>query len=362
MAPNIRPSLLKIDPYQAGQSQLEGVARVIKLSSNENTLGPSPKALEAYKAAATDMQLYPDPSSAKLRKALADHWDLKADRILTGTGSDHLLDLLCQAYAGEGDEVLFPTLTFPMYQIASHSVGATPVHAAMDGDAVSIDTLLEAANVKTKLVYLANPNNPTGHYLPKGEVERLRAGLPSECLLVLDSAYAEYVDDPAYTAGADIVDASIESGANNVVMTRTFSKMFALAGLRVGWAYGPDDVIGAVGRIRAPFAVSVPAEAAAIAALADEESFKASLAHNSEWLPRVNDQLRELGFEVTEGVGNFAFFRVPSSMGTWTELDDHLKSHGIIIRAIPPANALRVTIGTAEENEAFLKAIASFGS
>ena len=360
MTPKILENVLKINPYQAGEREIEGVDRIIKLSSNENTLGPSPKAIEAYKAAADNMQLYPDPSSTDLRHALADHWGLEADRIITGTGSDDLLGLICEAYAADGDEVLFPALTFPMYQIAAHGVNATPVHAAMDGDAVSIDNLLAASTEKTKIVYLANPNNPTGHYLPRSEVQRLREGLPRECLLVLDSAYAEYVNDPDYSAGEDIVKASIASGHDNVIMTRTFSKMYALAGLRVGWAYGPDEVIGAIGRIRAPFAVSVPAEAAALAALGDKASFDRSLAHNNKWLPIVNAKLEDLGYDVVKGAGNFAYFRVPINFGTWTELDAHLKSCGVIIRAVPPAEALRATIGTAEENEAFLEALESF--
>ena len=360
MAPRVRESVLKISPYKAGESKVEGVDKIIKLSSNENTAGPSPAAVEAYRAAADRIAFYPEPTSARLRVALADHWGLEADRIITGTGSDNLLDLICQAYAAAGDEVLFPALTFPMYEIAANSMGATPVKVAMDGDAVSIDALIDAANEKTKIVYLANPNNPTGHYLPKSEVERLRAGLPIDTLLVLDSAYAEYVEDPAYSAGVDLVKTAIHSGANNVIMTRTFSKMYALAGLRIGWAYGPDDVIDALGRIRAPFAVSVPAEEAALAALTDEESFKRSLALNSEWLPKINAALKAHGFDVTEGTGNFVFFRVPEALGTWAELDAHLKTSGIIVRAMPPAGALRVTVGRAHENEAFLGAVATY--
>ena len=360
MAPRIRENILKISPYKAGESKVEGVAKVIKLSSNENTAGPSPHAIDAYRAAADRMAFYPDPTNARLRESLAKHWGLEAERIITGTGSDHILDLLCQAYAGPGDEVLFPELTFPMYEISSLCVGATPVKAAMKGDAVSIDALIEGATKKTKIVYLANPNNPTGHYLLKDEVERLRAGLPEDTLLVLDSAYAEYVEDMDYTAGADLVKASIESGVNNVIMTRTFSKMFALAGLRVGWAYGPDEVIGAVGRIRAPFAVSVPAEAAAIAALGDGAHFERALALNSEWLPTINGRLQDLGFQVTEGAGNFAFFRVPERLGSMAELDAHLKSEGIIVRAFPPVGALRVTVGRVEENEAFLRAVEAY--
>jgi histidinol-phosphate aminotransferase len=360
MAPRIKDSILKISPYKAGESKVEGVAKVIKLSSNENTAGPSPLAIEAYRAAADRMAFYPDPTNARLRLALADHWKLEADRIITGTGSDHILDLLCLAYAGPGDEVLFPEVTFPMYEIAALTAGATPVKAAMKGDTISVDALIERANEKTKLVYLANPNNPTGHWLPKDEVQRLRAGLPDDTLLVLDSAYAEYVEDESYTAGADLVKDAIESGANNVIMTRTFSKMFALAGLRVGWAYGPDDVIGAIGRIRAPFAVSVPAEEAALAALADGAHFEAALALNSEWLPTINGRLRDLGFHVTEGAGNFAFFRVPEALGSMAELDAHLKASGIIVRAFPPLGALRVTVGLRHENEAFLAAVEAY--
>lgn len=360
MAPRVRESILEISPYKAGESKIEGVDRIIKLSSNENTAGPSPRAIEAYRDAAESVAFYPEPTSRRLREALADHWRIEPGRIITGTGSDNLLDLLCLAYAGPGDEVLFPALTFPMYEIASHAAGATPVKAAMDGDAISVDALIEAATEKTKLVFLANPNNPTGHYLSKSEVERLREGLPQDVLLVLDSAYAEYVVDEAYSAGEDLVKASIESGANNVVMTRTFSKMYALAGLRIGWAYGPDDVIDALGRIRAPFAVSVPAEEAALAALSDQNHFRRTLDVNATWLPKINAALKAHGFQVTDGAGNFCFFRVPEALGSWQELDTYLKSRGIIVRAMPPAEALRVTVGKADENEAFLAAVADY--
>jgi len=360
MAPRARDSILKINPYKAGESTVKGVARVIKLSSNENTAGPSPRAIEAYRAAADKIAFYPEPTNVRLREALAAHCCLEADRIITGTGSDHILDLLAQAYAGPGDEVLFPALTFPVYEIAALSNGATPVKTAMDGDAISIDALINAATARTRLVYLANPNNPTGHWLPRDEVMRLRAGLPEDALLVLDSAYAEYVDDIDYSAGEDLVKASAASGANNVVMTRTFSKMFALAGLRIGWGYGPDAVIDAIGRIRAPFAVSTPAEEAALAALADGAHFERGLALNSEWLPTINARLKDLGFLVTEGAGNFAFFRVPEALGTMAELDEHLRSAGIIVRVFPPAGALRVTVGQADENEAFLAAVEAY--
>ncbi len=360
MSPRIKKNILNITPYRAGESAIKGIDRVIKLSSNENTLGPSPKALAAYERAGKAMELYPDPATSKLRAALAGHWGLEAERILTGTGSDQLLDLIALCYAGPGDEVLFPALTFPVYEIATNAQGAKVVKAPMDGDKISVDALIAAATDKTTLCYLANPNNPTGHWLPKSEVERLRAGLPTDVLLVLDSAYAEYCDDPAYSDGIDLVKASIATGANNVVMTRTFSKMYALAGLRVGWAYGPDDVIGAMARVRAPFSVSVPAEAAAIAALEDTESVKRSLAHNNKWLPVLNKALRDAGFQVTEGKGNFVFFRVPESQGGWQGFNAFLNTKGIIVRPMPPANALRVTIGNDEENEAFLGAVQAF--
>jgi len=360
MAPRIRESVSKISPYKAGESKVEGVAEVIKLSSNENTGGPSPRAIEAYRAASDAMAFYPDPTNTRLRAALAEQWGLEADRIITGSGSDTLLGLIAQAYAGEGDEVLFPAITFPTYEIAALTMGAVPIKAAMDGFAISVDALLDAVSERTKVLYLANPNNPTGHYLLRSEVERLRAGLPEDVLLVLDSAYAEYVEDPAYTAGVDLVKASIASGANNVIMTRTFSKMYALAGLRVGWAYGPDDVIEAMGRVRSPFAVSVPAEEAALAALGDMDHFARTLAVNSEWLPKMNEKLIALGFDVTEGAGNFVFFCVPDALGSIAELDAHLRRGGVITRPIPPANALRVTIGQAHENEAFLAAVEAY--
>ncbi len=360
MMPRIKPNVLKINAYKAGDSVLPGFDTPIKLSSNENTMGPSPKALEAYARAGEGVELYPDPTCTKLRHALAAHWGLDADRILIGSGSDQILDLIARCYAGPGDEVLYPAMTFPAYEIAAHAQGATPVTSAMAGDAISIDALIEAATDQTTVCYFANPNNPTGHRLPSTEVERLRAGLPGHVLLVLDSAYAEYCDDADYSAGVALVDAAIKSGANNVIMTRTFSKMYALAGLRVGWAYGPEDVIGALSRVRPPFAVSAPAEAAAIGALSDHDRTKRTILHNNKWLPVLNGALRDAGFAVTEGKGNFVFFRVPDAMGGWEAFNTFLNSKGIIVRPIPPAKALRVTVGTDQENKVFLAALSAF--
>ncbi|HSV28892.1 MAG TPA: histidinol-phosphate transaminase, partial [Candidatus Omnitrophota bacterium] len=233
-APTPRPGIMDIKPYVGGESDIKGVSRVIKLSSNEGALGPSPKAMDAFKAMAHDMHRYPDGGATQLRKALAARWGVDADRIVCGAGSDELLGILCRAYAGPGDEVLYSAHGFLMYGIAAKSCGATPVTAPEVDLTASVDNLLKAVTPRTRIVFLANPNNPTGTYLPADEVKRLRAGLRPDILLVIDAAYAEFVSKNDYTPGIELVDAG-----DNTVMCRTFSKIFALGGLRLGWAYCP---------------------------------------------------------------------------------------------------------------------------
>ncbi len=348
-----RSGVLDIAPYVAGASRLPGHATVYKLASNEAALGPSPKAVEAFRAAAGDLHLYPDPRCETLRGAIADTCGLDPEQLIFGNGSEALLDILVRAYAGPGEEVLFPALSFPLYRILTMSAGAVPVEARAPGFTADVDALLDAVTPATRIVILANPNNPTGTWIPGDEVKRLRAGLREDILLIIDSAYGEYPDDASYSDGADIVAAH----PDNTVMTRTFSKMYALASARVGWAYAGLAIIRTMERLRLVFCVGAQAEAAAVAALRDTAHVAAEKAHCILWRGRMEERLSALGFVPVPGAGNFVFVPVPDWAGGWRGLDERLKQHGVIARPIPPANALRISVGPEGHNQAFLKAL-----
>src|SRR5919112_2595713 len=262
--PQPRPGVMQIDAYVPGKSKAAGVAKVYKLSSNETPLGPSPKALEAVRNAG-HLELYPDGAASRLREAIAARYGLDPNRIICGSGSDELLALITHAYVGPGDEGIFTEHGFLVYRIAILAAGGTPVVAPEKNLRTDVDAILSRVTDKTRIVFLANPNNPTGTYIPFDEVKRLHANLPPHVLLVLDAAYAEYVRRNDYEAGLELVATS-----ENVVMTRTFSKIYGLANLRLGWMVGPAHIIDAVNRIRGPFNINGPAMAAGIEAIQDE--------------------------------------------------------------------------------------------
>ena len=268
--PQPRPGVLDIAPYVPGKSSAPGVAKVFKLSSNETPLGPSPKAIAAYRATGEHLEDYPDGSASALREAIGAAFGLDPARIVCGAGSDDLLNLLARAYLADGDEAIHTTHGFLVYPIATLGTGATPVVAPEKDFTADVDAILARVSAKTKIVFLANPNNPTGTYLPFDEVKRLHRALPRHVLLVLDAAYAEYVRRNDYESGIELVATS-----DNVVMTRTFSKIYGLAALRLGWMYGPAHVVDAINRIRGPFNVNGPAIAAGIAAIARHRACRA---------------------------------------------------------------------------------------
>ncbi len=353
--PTPRPGILDIKPYVGGESAVTGVAHPVKLSSNEGALGPSPKALTAYAAAGAEMHRYPDGQHTALRRAIAARFKLDAGRIVCGAGSDELLGLLCRAYAGPGDEVLYSQHGFLMYPIAARSCGATPVAAPEVDLTASVDNLLAAVTGRTTVVFLANPNNPTGTYLPRAEVERLRAGLPAHVLLVLDAAYAEFVGPADYSAGLELVD---RPGGNTVV-TRTFSKIYALGGLRLGWGYFPQDVADVLNRVRNPFNVASPALAAGLAAFDDTEWLDRCRRHNDTGLDWLQKRLTGLGLTVTPSVCNFVLAR----FGDAKAADAFLRSKGYIVRAMGGYGLpdwLRITVGRDEENQGVADALAEF--
>ncbi len=354
-----QPGIMEISPYVPGESSVPGGLKPIKLSSNETPLGASPKAIEAYRALATELERYPDGSALALRKAIGGVYGLNPDRLVCGCGSDELLNLLAHAYLGAGDEAVFTEHGFLVYKIVTLGNGAKPVVVKTKGRRTDVDAMLAAVTPRTKVVFLDNPNNPTGTYIPFDEVRRLHKGLRPDILLVLDSAYAEYVKRNDYEAGIELVATS-----ENVVMTRTFSKIYGLAGLRLGWLYGPEQIVGVLNRIRGPFNVTAAAIAAGIAAVEDKAHVEASVAHNDKWLPWTAAAIEKLGLEVTPSVGNFILITFPTAGGKdAATADNFLKSKGIIMRRVAAyglPNSLRMTIGTAEDNHAVVAALAEF--
>jgi histidinol-phosphate aminotransferase len=359
MLPSPRPGILDIQAYVGGDASAPGADRVIRLASNENPLGPSPRAVAAYGAEHDELNRYPEGDSGALRQTIAGAYDLPADRLVCGAGSDELIGLLVRAYAGPGDEVLHSAHGFLMYPLAAKAAGATPVSAPERNLTSDVDALLGLAGPKTRLVFLANPNNPTGSYLPAAELGRLRAGLPEQVLLVIDAAYAEYVERADYEPGIALVRAH-----DNVVMTRTFSKIHGLASLRLGWAFCPQAVADVLNRVRGPFNVSGPAQAAGIAALADGDHLARSRSHNSRWLAWFSAQAAGLGLEVAPSVGNFVLLRFPKQPGKdAASAAAALKREGILVRAMGAyglSDCLRVTIGTGEDMETVVQALGAF--
>jgi histidinol-phosphate aminotransferase len=352
-----RPSILSVEPYVGGESKVPGVNRVIKLSSNEGAFGPPPGAVAAVAESAREAHRYPDGGAVALREAIGRHHGLDPERIVVGNGSDELLALLILAYGGEGTELVMSAHGFMMYDLTGRWAGSRVIKVPEKALVADVDGILAACGPRTRIVILANPNNPTGALLPQSEMNRLRAGLRDDVLLVLDSAYAEYVDQPDYDPGVALVDAG-----TNTVMTRTFSKIWGLGGMRLGWAYASAPVADVLNRVRGPFNVNAAAMAAGIAALAEPGWVERSVAHNREWRNRVSEGLRALGIKPWPSQGNFVLADFGSADAA-RAADAHLRARGLIVRAMGgyglPA-CLRMTIGTAEECGLLLDALADF--
>jgi histidinol-phosphate aminotransferase len=356
--PMPKPGILDIAPYVPGKAGAKG-QKVHKLSANESPLGASPAAIEAYLGAAHALEFYPDSAAHELREAIANRYGLKAANIVCGAGSDEILQLLAHAYLGPGDEAVYSQHGFLVYPIAIASNGATAMVARENHLTADVDQMLSCVTAKTRIVFLANPNNPTGTYIPVAEVKRLHAGLPRTCLLVLDAAYAEYVRRNDYESGIELVATN-----DNVVMTRTFSKIYGLASLRLGWAYCPSHVADVLNRIRGPFNVGTPALLAGAAAIADAAHVERAIAHNDEWLGWLTKELSALGLEVTPSVGNFILVHFPQdAQHTAAKADAFLTARGLILRRMEgyglPA-CLRLTIGSEEANGAVVAALKEF--
>ncbi len=358
-APTPRPGILDIKPYVPGSSDAPGVETVYKLSSNESALGASPAAIEAYEAASSHLELYPDGGCVELRKKIAGTYGLNADRIVCGAGSDEILQLLTRAYAGEGDNIVQSDHGFLVYALAAKSCGAEVRFAPEKNLTCDIDAMLAAVDDKTKLVFIANPNNPTGTYVPESEIRRLREELRDDVLLVIDAAYAEYMETPDYVDGAALVEEN-----ENVVMTRTFSKIYGLAAVRLGWGYCPAPVADVLNRIRGPFNVTAAAQAAGAAALDDQHFVQRNRDFNRKEREIIVQRLGGVGVECAPSFGNFVLFRAPD--GDADGLQAYLRSKGVIVREVGAYKLpewLRVSVGSPEGNRLFLELMESrFGN
>ncbi len=360
-APRPKAGILEIAPYVAGKAQAAGHAHPLKLSANENVLGCSPAAAEAYAAAAAKLHLYPDGRSERLRAAVADKHGLEPERLIFGCGSDEVFSLLCQTYLEPGDNAVQNRWGFFAYRIAIRAAQGEVRFAEQPGRRIDVDEMLRCVDARTRLVFLDNPGNPTGAWLAGAEVERLHRGLPASCILVLDGAYAECVDAPGYDDGF-----ALAREAGNVVCTRTFSKIHGLAGLRVGWGYGSAAMIEAMDRIRAPFNVNLPAQEALGAALADDAFVRRSQALVWEERPKLEAALRALSnaVEVYPGQGNFALLRLPDEPGrTAVDAEGFLAARGLLVRGLANyglRDSLRITVGLPEHNAAVVEGLRAF--
>ncbi|MEN2787763.1 histidinol-phosphate transaminase [Sphingomonas qilianensis] len=356
-APQPKPWIMAIAPYIPGRSTTDDGRKVAKLSSNENPLGTSPAARAAFAGASNSLERYPDAGASELRETLAARHGLDPARIIYGNGSDEILHLAAGAFAGLGDEIIHVRYGFAVYEIATRRVGAVPVIAPDKDYATDVDAILAAVTDKTVMVYVANPNNPTGTYTSRAEVARLHAGLRPDTLLVLDHAYAEYIEGDAEDGGMALAET-----ASNVLVTRTFSKMYGLAAERIGWGYASPAIIEAMHRIRLPFSITIAGTAAAVAAVGDTDFVDHTRAHNATWRRWFSDEIGKLGNAGLRAVPSQANFVLVVFEGKVSAEDAYkgLMDAGFIVRWLPGQGlpqALRITIGTEEETRGVATAL-----
>ncbi len=355
--PSPRPEVLTIQPYVGGESKIAGANRTVKLSSNEGAFGVPPSAMAAIGAVAPEVFRYPDGGADRLRAAIGKRWGLDPARIVCGAGSDDLIYQLCLAYGGHGRDIIMSEHGFSIYHIAGTYAGSRVTKVPERNLTADLDAMLAAVSGSTRLVFLANPNNPTGSMVTEKEVARFRAALPPEVLLVLDAAYAEYVTRADYDAGVRLVDAT-----GNTVMTRTFSKIYGLGGMRIGWCYAPPAVVDVLDRVRGPFNVSVAAQAAAIAALSEPGWVEAGREHNAVQRPRLTAGIEAAGIKVWPSEANFVLADLETAEAA-NAADAFLRSRGLIVRKVGGyglPQCLRVTVGTAEEVDLVIEVFTEF--
>jgi histidinol-phosphate aminotransferase len=350
-----QPGIMDIALYEGGKAHVAGMTNVVKLSSNENPFGPSDRAKEAFQRTVHSLHRYPNTDHAPLREAIAEVHGLDASRVICGVGSDEIITFLCQAYAGPKDEVVFTEHGFLMYRISALAVGATPVEVRERERTTDVDAILAACNRRTKLVFIANPNNPTGTMISVAEIERLAAGIPKQAILVLDGAYAEYVE--GYDGGLAIVEAR-----QNVVMTRTFSKIYGLGGLRIGWGYGPKAIIDVLNRIRGPFNLSTTQLEVAEAAVKDQDFVNRCRNENARMRHWLSVALAEIGVPSDTSMANFVLARFASEEEA-AACDAFLQSQGLIVRRVAGyklPHCLRITVGDEASCRRVAHAVAQF--
>lgn len=352
--PKPRSGILDIAPYVPGSSSAPGADKVYKLSSNESALGTSAHALEAYEQAAVSLHLYPDGSAGALREKIGEVYGLDPGRIICGAGSDEILQLITRAYVGAGENIVQSDHGFLVYALAAKGCGANVKFAPEKNLTTDIDAILEAVDENTRIVFIANPNNPTGTYVSDIEIRHLREHLRKDVLLVIDSAYAEFMEEADYDAGAALVEEN-----ENVIMTRTFSKIYGLGGVRLGWGYFPASIADVINRIRGPFNVNAPAIAAGIAALEDQIFVERNRTHNREERNWLAQHIGGLGLEFIPSYGNFILVKFPTEPGkTADEILEYLRHGGVIVREMGPyklGNWLRISIGTKEANHRLIE-------
>jgi len=356
--PQPNQGVMDIKPYVAGDARIDGIEKIYKLSSNESPLGPPPSALPAYRQALENMAFYPDPQAVALRQAIARVHGLRFENIVCGNGSDELLGLIAHNYLSAGDEAVMTEHGFSIYEIQSRAAGAHIIKVPEKDCRIDIHAIIAAVSVKTKVVFIANPGNPTGTYLTRQEMIALHEALPRHVLLVIDGAYAEFVEAQDFEPGIELVEAH-----KNVVMTRTFSKIYGLAGLRIGWIYAPDRVIAVLDRVRAPFNVTLPAQMAAAASIAEQDFIAQAVAFNTKWRDWLKKELENLGLHVTPSVANFLLVHFAEGAHNALAADAHLRARGFILRPVASygfPNALRLSIGCEEANRGVIAALADF--
>ncbi len=355
-----KPGILDIHAYVPGKATAEGIAEPVKLSANENALGSSPKAQAAFASAEHSLHIYPDPRTSIVRAAIAEHYRIEPERLIFGCGSDEVFALLNQTFLEPGDNMVQGEFGFAAFAIGAYACQAEVRRAKEPGFRIDVDELLKCVDERTRLVFLANPGNPTGTWIPFSEVRRLHDALPPSVVLVLDGAYGEFALDPGFDDGIDLART-----ASNVVVTHTFSKLHGLAALRIGWGYAPLEIAQAVDRIRLPFNTSIAAQRAAVAALADEDFQRASLELTETWRPWLTQQLGGLGLDVIgPSAANFVLVGFPKTPGrTAAEADAFLTSRGLLVRGVGNyglPDHIRITFGLEAQNRALVDALADF--
>ena len=350
-----KPNKINAEKYVAGLSLFKQKVAKIKLSANESALAPSPKAIKEYLKVSKNFLRYPDSDGIFLRKLLSKKFKLNFEQVILGAGSDQVIELACKAFLNKSSEVIVPKFSFIIYRIYSKVNGAKILYADEENYRVSIKKILSLVTKKTKIVFIANPNNPTGTYIDFKSILSLRKKLRNDILLVIDDAYYEYVKKKDYMSGLELF-----KNSKNVLITRTFSKIYGLAGLRIGWGYASKDIIKSLNQFKPPFNVNRPALFSATAAIKDTKWLKKEIEHVNKWSKKFYKEFKKLGISTNESVGNFLLAKFSKKKISSKKVFNLLAKKGILVRKMDVykiKDSLRVTIGKSQENAKFLKTI-----